>query len=93
MQPFVRFAVINLAERAMFFDFDADGKPTSGWASSFRACLVGNGLNSDHDFGELRVLFNVDESILDFNLEYWFHRMQNVNVRSLPGELVTRASC
>lgn len=83
MHAFVRSAVITLAARAKFFDFDANGKPKAFCPSSFRSCLIGNdGLDNDHDFEKIHLLFNVDETILEIKPE-WFPKMRNVNVLCL----------
>lgn len=84
MQPFVRWAVILMAEKAKFFKFDFDGNPTEDYYSSTRACLVGNGLDIEKnpDLEKLHMLFNVNEAILELKPE-WFLKMKNVSVLCL----------
>ncbi|KAK9287629.1 hypothetical protein L1049_016066 [Liquidambar formosana] len=89
MHPFIRSAVIMLAQEAGFFDFDSKGTPTANFSSCRRACLVkseGGGssqqvpINSPNwDQGKLETLFNVSEPYLGFKME-WFSKMKNVNV-------------
>lgn len=79
MHPFVRSAVIMFAERANFFDFDANGNPSEDYISSFRSCLTGKGLSNFDKLESLHMLFNVDEAILEFRLE-WLMNMKNVNI-------------
>uniref|UniRef100_A0A5B6YJJ3 Disease resistance RPP13-like protein 4 n=1 Tax=Davidia involucrata TaxID=16924 RepID=A0A5B6YJJ3_DAVIN len=80
MHPFTRSAVIMLAERAKFFDFDsAKGNLTEDFACSLRACLLGKGLSNIEVLEKLHMVFNVNEPILEFKAE-WFLKMRNVNV-------------
>ncbi|KAM7505518.1 hypothetical protein LguiB_004422 [Lonicera macranthoides] len=79
MHPFVRSAVIMFAKRANFFDFDANGNPSEDYTSTFRSCLTGKGLSNFKKLESLHMLFNVDEAILEFRLE-WLMNMKNVNI-------------
>lgn len=59
MNPFVHAAMIALTRRAKFFDFDAEGKPTGNFSSSYRVCLLageklkGEGMDNVHMFSTL----------------------------------------
>ncbi|KAA8519903.1 hypothetical protein F0562_014187 [Nyssa sinensis] len=78
MHPFFRSALIMQAEMAAFFDFD-EGNVTESFSRSLRACLVGKGLANIQDLENLHLMFNVNEPILEFKLE-WFLKMKNINV-------------
>lgn len=84
MLPFVRWAVIYLAQRAKFFEFDHDGSPTEDYSSCFRACLSGNGLDTQKapDLEKLHMLLNVDEPILELKPE-WLLKMRNISILCL----------
>ncbi|CAK9176782.1 unnamed protein product [Ilex paraguariensis] len=79
MHPFMRNAVVTLAERAKFFDFDPKGYPMVTFGSSYRACLLGTGFENTENFEKLHMLFNVRETILEFE-PTWLLRMRDVNV-------------
>ncbi|KAI3456361.1 hypothetical protein Pfo_013024 [Paulownia fortunei] len=88
MHPFYRSALVMLAERAKFLNFDANGEPTQNFSGSFQACLVGEGLISYEDYKnnlvtvddleKIHLLINVKEPILEFKTD-WFSKMRNVN--------------
>ncbi|KAK6149832.1 hypothetical protein DH2020_017357 [Rehmannia glutinosa] len=88
MHPFYRSALVMLAERAKFLNFDSKGEPTQNFSGSFQACLVGEGLISFEDLKnklvtvddleKIHLLFNVNEPILEFKPD-WFSKMRNVN--------------
>ncbi|KAL8125597.1 hypothetical protein AgCh_013029 [Apium graveolens] len=84
MLPFVRWAVIYLAQRAKFFEFDHDGSPTEDYSSCFRACLSGNGLDTQKapDLEKLHMLLNVNEAILELKPE-WLLKMRNISILCL----------
>ncbi|KAK1393609.1 Disease resistance RPP13-like protein 4 [Heracleum sosnowskyi] len=84
MLPFVRWAVIYLAQRAKFFEFDHDGVPTEDYSSCFRACLSGNGLDTQKapDLEKLHMLLNVNEPILELKPE-WLLKMRNTSILCL----------
>uniref|UniRef100_A0A5B6YIN8 Disease resistance protein winged helix domain-containing protein n=1 Tax=Davidia involucrata TaxID=16924 RepID=A0A5B6YIN8_DAVIN len=70
MHPFVRCAIIMLAERTKFFDFDTnEGNLTEDFSRSLRACLMGKGLAHIEDLEKLHTVFNVNEPILEFKPE------------------------
>ncbi|CAL5412118.1 unnamed protein product [Camellia sinensis] len=79
VRPFVRNMLIALAKRANFFDFDNEGNAHEDYSYSLRSCLTGKGLTNIQDLEKLHTLFNVNETFLEFNPE-WFSRMKNVNV-------------
>ncbi|XP_059635361.1 uncharacterized protein LOC132277520 [Cornus florida] len=79
MHPFVRSAVIMLAKKAKFFDFDEKGNVTGKFSNSLRACLAGEGLIEIQNLEPLHMVFNVNEPSVEFKLE-WFLKMINVNV-------------
>ncbi|KAL3522147.1 hypothetical protein ACH5RR_014981 [Cinchona calisaya] len=89
LHPFVRLALIMIAEKAKFFNFDEAGEPTEKSSGTFQACLMGRGLIdyqdlqkgnvNVQDLDKLHAVFNVNEQILDFKPE-WFSRMKNLNV-------------
>ncbi|GFZ06270.1 hypothetical protein Acr_18g0004400 [Actinidia rufa] len=67
MHPFVRAAVVILARRAKFFDFDSEGKLTNSFSSSYRACLLADkNLYEKQDVNSIHTLLNVDQTILEF---------------------------
>lgn len=87
MQPFVRLALITMAEKAKFFKFDKEGNPTEDFSGTLQACLMGRGLldyqdlqneRANPDLEKLHAVFNVNEAILDFKPE-WFSMMKNLN--------------
>lgn len=91
MDPFIRHAVIDLAERAGFVNFDSDGNPTAKFTDSRRAFLVrtieGSSTeeltNSFHLKQEnVQTLFNVSETNFGFRQE-WFSKMKYVKVLQL----------
>ncbi|KAH7856568.1 hypothetical protein Vadar_002965 [Vaccinium darrowii] len=84
MHPFVRAAVIELARRAKFFDFDVEGKLT-GNVSSCRECLLGGEKlkGSKESVQNIHMLFNVDQDILDFEKPDLFLMMKNINILCL----------
>ncbi|XP_028066764.1 disease resistance RPP13-like protein 4 [Camellia sinensis] len=77
MDPLVRSLVIEIAKTSSFFDFDDDDDDDGNVTS--RACLVANGLTKIQDFEKLNTLFNFNESILEFNPEY-FSKMKKLSV-------------
>ncbi|KAI8017840.1 hypothetical protein LOK49_LG04G03669 [Camellia lanceoleosa] len=77
MDPFVRSLVIEIAKTSSFFDFDHDDDDDGNVTS--RACLIANGLTKIQDFEKLNTLFNVNESILEFNPEF-FSKMKKLFV-------------
>ncbi|CAI9087660.1 OLC1v1021789C1 [Oldenlandia corymbosa var. corymbosa] len=89
MHPFVRLALIMIAEREKFFNFDEEGMPTEESSGTFQACLMGRGLIdyqdlqkglvSSQDLEKLHVVFNVNEPILEIRPD-WFMRMKNLSV-------------
>ncbi|CAL5345916.1 unnamed protein product [Camellia sinensis] len=79
MNPFVRSMVIEFAKNTYFFDFYDESNAEEHNSHSLRACLKGEGLTKIQDLGKLHALFNVDETILNFNPE-WFSKMKNVKV-------------
>ncbi|KAL1822488.1 hypothetical protein ACET3Z_009266 [Daucus carota] len=84
MLPFVRWAVIYMAQRAKFFEFDHDGSPIEDYTSCFRACLSGNGLDTQKapDLEKLHMLLNVNEAILELKPE-WLLKMRNISILCL----------
>ncbi|KAF3451585.1 hypothetical protein FNV43_RR07680 [Rhamnella rubrinervis] len=91
MEPSIRYAVIMLAERAGFINFDCDGNPTANFSDCRRACLVRTGDGSSveeltYSFhlkqGNIETLFNVSEPYLNFD-SYWFSKMKYVKVLQL----------
>lgn len=84
MLPFVRWAVIYLAQKTKFFEFDHDGSPTEDYSSCFRACLSGNGLDIQKapDLEKLHMLLNVNEAILELKPE-WLLKMRNISILCL----------
>lgn len=91
MHPFIRLALIMMAEKAKFFNFDKEGNPTDDSSGTLQACLMGRGLldyqdlqneKASRDLEKLHAVFNVNEAILDFKPE-WFSMMKNLNVLHL----------
>ncbi|XP_048447296.1 putative disease resistance protein RGA1 [Pyrus x bretschneideri] len=89
MDPATRHAVIVLAKRDGFFNFDADGNPTEDFTCSRRACLVKTDEGSSilelpfHLKQEnVRSMINVNEPDLEFRPD-WFSKMKNVRVLQL----------
>ncbi|XP_068323427.1 disease resistance RPP13-like protein 4 [Pyrus communis] len=89
MDPATRYAVIVLAKRDLFFNFDADGNPTEDFTCSRRACLVKTDEGSSilelpfHLKQEnVRSMINVNEPDLEFRPD-WFSKMKNVRVLQL----------
>ncbi|XP_057488426.1 uncharacterized protein LOC130774418 [Actinidia eriantha] len=81
MHPFVRAAVVILARKAKFFDFDSEGKLTNSFSSSYRACLLADkNLSEKEDLNNLHMLFNVDQTILEFQKPERFSMMKNINI-------------
>ncbi|KAL3643372.1 hypothetical protein CASFOL_014187 [Castilleja foliolosa] len=88
MHPFYRSALVMLAERAKFLNFDPKGRATQNFSGSFRSCLVGEGLISYEDLKDgsvevldlekVHLLININEAVLEFN-KNWFSKMRNVN--------------
>ncbi|KAG9142335.1 hypothetical protein Leryth_016832 [Lithospermum erythrorhizon] len=80
LHPMARIVLIYLARRARLFDFnEKDGTPTEKYISSLQAMLVGQGLSDVKNLEKLHMIFNLNESTLEFNPE-WFPRMQNINI-------------
>lgn len=91
MEPSIRYAVIMLAEKAGFINFDRNENPTANFSHCWRACLVrtndGSSVeelnNSIHSKpGNIQILFNVSEPYLNFNLD-WFSKLKYVKVLQL----------
>jgi hypothetical protein len=91
MQPWVRYAVIELAKTAGFLCFDTEGNPTANFCSSRRACLVktvkGSSLRHftygfDLKQEKVHTLFNVNEPHLDFRVDF-FSKMKYLRVLQL----------
>ncbi|XP_048447295.1 disease resistance RPP13-like protein 4 [Pyrus x bretschneideri] len=89
MDPATRYAVIVLAKRYRFFNFDADGNPTEDFTRSGRACLVKTEEGSSilklpchFKQEEVQCMINVNEPNLDFRPD-WFSKMKNVKVLQL----------
>lgn len=91
VHPFVRLALIMMAEKAKFLNFDKEGNPTEDSSGTLQACLMGRGLldyqelqneHASRDLEKLHAVFNVNEAILDFKPE-WFSMMKNLNVLHL----------
>ncbi|KAM1108457.1 hypothetical protein PS2_005080 [Malus domestica] len=89
MDPATRYAVIELAKRYGFFNFDADRNPTEDFTCSGRACLVkteegSSILKLPCHFKQEKVqsMINVNEPNLDFRPD-WFSKMKNVKVLQL----------
>ncbi|XP_030524669.1 disease resistance RPP13-like protein 4 [Rhodamnia argentea] len=91
MLPLIRSMVVILAKEAMFFDFDSRGCPTVDFSKCLRSCLVRSKEASWQnmmaetqvsDLEKLHTLFNVNESYLNFKVE-WFSNMKNINSLSL----------
>lgn len=91
MEPSIRYAVIMLAERAGFINFDCDGNPTANFSGCRRACLVRtNDGSSVEDLTysfhlkqeNIQTLFNVSEPYLNFNLD-WFSKLKYIKVLQL----------
>lgn len=91
MNPLIRYAVINLAERAGFVDFDSDRNPTAKFTDSRRAFLVRtkerssmeeltNNFNLKQE--NVQTLFNVSETNFGFRQD-WFSKMKYVKVLQL----------
>ncbi|KAL7211972.1 hypothetical protein ACSBR2_014766 [Camellia fascicularis] len=77
MDPLVRSLVIEIAKTSSFFDFDHDDDDDGSVTS--RECLIANGLTKIQDFEKLNTLLNVNESILEFNPEF-FSKMKKLSV-------------
>ncbi|KAM5588462.1 disease resistance RPP13-like protein 4 [Rosa sericea] len=89
MQPPIRDAVIELARREKFFDFDRNGNPTEDFSCSNRACLVRTIEGSNvrelpllSSQENVRSLINVNEHDLYFRPN-WFSKMKSVKVLQL----------
>lgn len=93
MHPFVRYAVIMLAEKAGFMNFDVDRNPKSDFSGTQRSCLVRSHEEQASSARELtycyslkqenlQTLFNISEPDLDFRLD-WFSKMKYVKVLQL----------
>ncbi|CAL8145848.1 unnamed protein product [Prunus armeniaca] len=89
MDPYIRDAVIILAKRAGFFNFDSNGNPTEDFTRSRRACLVKTEEGSSiHELPyrleqeKVQSIINVNEPNLDFRSE-WFSKMKYVKVLQL----------
>ncbi|KAF5728631.1 disease resistance RPP13-like protein 4 [Tripterygium wilfordii] len=95
MHPLIRYAVIFLAEKVGFFNFDSRGNPTANFLSEllscYRACLMKTEEGSSRQVlvnnpdlypEKLQSLFNVNDPFPDFKFE-WFSRLRNVHVLHL----------
>ncbi|KAL7233860.1 hypothetical protein ACSBR1_017463 [Camellia fascicularis] len=86
INPLTRSALITLAQNAAFSDFDSDDNPTIDFTRSCRACLLKEGslqqLSTYANHENLKVLFNVHVSYLDFPSE-WFSKMKSIVVLHL----------
>ncbi|KAL6282188.1 hypothetical protein ACE6H2_013117 [Prunus campanulata] len=89
MDPYIRDAVIMLAKREEFFNFDSNGNPTEDFTCSWRACLVKTEEGSSiHELPyrleqeKVQSIINVNEPNLDFRPE-WFSKMKYVTVLQL----------
>ncbi|KAH7853869.1 hypothetical protein Vadar_007487 [Vaccinium darrowii] len=96
MHPFVRAALITVARRAKFFDFDAEGnlypkkdleeKPIRDFSSWLVCLLAGEETLIESVAGRMEnvhMLFNVDETVLNFEKPELFSRMKNINLLCL----------
>ncbi|KAH7856248.1 hypothetical protein Vadar_034472 [Vaccinium darrowii] len=85
MHPFVRAAVITLARRAKFCDFDAEGNPVGNFSSFLLCLLAGEEMQTESPASRCNVhmLFNVDETELNFEKPEVFSRMKNINLLCL----------
>ncbi|GAA0157358.1 antimicrobial response protein [Lithospermum erythrorhizon] len=81
VHPMARIVLVALAKRKDLFNFK-DGSPTETYDSCLRACLVGEGLADSSHLEKLHTIFNIDESIVEFNKE-WFPKMENLNILHL----------
>ncbi|KAK9068908.1 hypothetical protein SSX86_013024 [Deinandra increscens subsp. villosa] len=75
MHPMVRAALVMIADKINFFDFDKKMIITK----SYKLCLMGSGLSKGITWEKLHMLFNVGDIVLEFKPE-WFLRMKNINV-------------
>lgn len=81
MHPLVRAAVVILADKAKLFDFDPKGNPTGNFSSSLWACLLkAEKLKDSEELEKVHILFNVDETILEFEKPEMFAKMKSINV-------------
>ncbi|KAL7242597.1 hypothetical protein ACSBR1_015056 [Camellia fascicularis] len=74
---FVERFIEPIAKTSSFFDFDHDDDDDGSVTS--RECLIANRLTKIQDFEKLNTLFNVNESILEFNPEF-FSKMKKLSV-------------
>ncbi|KAM1005007.1 hypothetical protein ACFX13_005171 [Malus domestica] len=89
MDPSTRYAVIRLAEKAQFINFNTDGNPTEYFTCSRWECLVkteegSSILELPFHLKQENVLsmINVNEPDLEFRPD-WFSKMKNVRVLQL----------
>ncbi|GLT95081.1 hypothetical protein SLE2022_127860 [Rubroshorea leprosula] len=92
LQPIVRSALITLARKEQFFNYDDDGNPKMDFSDCYKACLVKAEEESsrpisiskhfsknEEELGKLETLFNVNEQFPDFK-EEWFSKMKKIRV-------------
>ncbi|XP_072955925.1 disease resistance RPP13-like protein 4 [Typha angustifolia] len=90
MHPWTRRMVIFVAKRGQFFDFDAEGNPTSDFSATRRACLALTREGASQEMlmkgrnnpADLLTLFNINEQYLKFE-KSWFSGMRKINVLHL----------
>lgn len=84
MHPFDHASMIELARRAKFFDFNADGKLAGEFSTYCRMCLLdGEKLKESKGMHTVHMLLNFDERILDFKKPELFWMMENINILCL----------
>ncbi|EEF35488.1 conserved hypothetical protein [Ricinus communis] len=88
MHALIRFAVVFLAEKLGFFNFNSTWNPTGDFLSCGRAIMVENAEGNSRDIimslnpEKLITLFNISDRFPDFKVK-WFLKMRNVKVLCL----------
>ncbi|KAL7243932.1 hypothetical protein ACSBR1_016199 [Camellia fascicularis] len=77
MHPFIRTAVIMLADKAQFFHFDPSGNLTAGFPFSHQVCILAGQQLDSLDLDKVHSVFNVRES--DFEKLEMLSRFKNAN--------------
>ncbi|THG17403.1 hypothetical protein TEA_029776 [Camellia sinensis var. sinensis] len=77
MHPFIRTAVIMLADKAQFFHFDPSGNLTAGFPFSHQVCILAGQQLDSLNLDKVHSVFNVRES--DFEKLEMLSRFQNGN--------------
>nr|DAD43177.1 TPA_asm: hypothetical protein HUJ06_001407 [Nelumbo nucifera] len=90
LHPWIRWMAIDIAKETMFFDFDSDGKPSSGSPCQCprRACVATTKerrpekVDLGQEGSELRSLFNIDVHFLECKEED-FKKLTNLTTLQL----------